>query len=137
MPRIAGVDIPENKKVNISLTYLYGIGRANVLPLLTQAQVDPHKRARDLTTEEMSRIQKALDAFKIEGDLRKDLRQNIARLKDIKSYRGYRHGRNLPVRGQRTRTNARTKRGKRVTIGALKKDMKAQVDATKKEKEAK
>jgi len=137
MPRIAGVDIPENKKVNISLTYLYGIGRINVLPLLAHAQVDPDKRAKDLTAEELSRIQKALDAFKIEGDLRKDLRQNIARLKDINSYRGHRHGRSLPVRGQRTRTNARTKRGKRVTIGALKKDMKAQVDASKKEKETK
>lgn len=137
MPRIAGIDIPENKKVNISLTYVYGIGRANVVPILTQAQVDPQKRVRDLSPDELSRIQKALDTLKVEGDLRKELRQNISRLRDIGSYRGLRHGKSLPVRGQRTRTNARTKRGKRVTIGALKKEVKAVVDAAKKDKEAK
>ncbi len=137
MPRISGVDIPENKKIGISLTYLYGIGRINVYPLLTSAKIDAHKRAKDLTAEELARLQKVIDTVKVEGDLRKEVRQSISRLREIGSYRGSRHSKNLPVRGQRTRTNARTKRGKRVTIGALKKDVKAQVDTAKKEKEVK
>jgi len=123
MPRISGVDIPEEKRVDIALTHLYGVGRKNVVKLLQKATVDPAKRARDLTEEEVSKIQKILDtAFKVEGDLRREIQENIKRLKQINSYRGRRHTLNLPVRGQRTRTNARTKRGKRVTIGALKKD---------------
>ncbi len=122
MPRIAGVDIPEQKKVDIALSYLYGIGRTNVGPILNQAQVNPNKRAKNLTADELARLQKVIDTIKVEGDLRKEIRQNIARLRDINSYRGLRHVKGLPVRGQRTRTNARTKRGKRVTIGALKKE---------------
>lgn len=137
MPRIAGIDIPDHKKVAISLTYIYGVGRTNVHPLLQLAKVDPHKRVKDLTADELSRLQKAVDTLKVEGDLRKEIRQNISRLRDISSYRGIRHGKSLPVRGQRTRTNARTKRGKRMTIGALKKEVKAQVDTAQKEKEAK
>lgn len=137
MPRIAGIDIPDHKKVAISLTYIYGIGRTNVYPLLLLAKVDPSKRVKDLTADELSRLQKAVDTLKVEGDLRKEIRQNISRLRDISSYRGIRHGKSLPVRGQRTRTNARTKRGKRMTIGALKKEVKAQVDTAKQEKEAK
>lgn len=132
MPRIAGVDIPENKKVNISLTYIYGLGRTNVGSVLSMAEVDPDKRVKDLTAEELSRLQKAVDGLKVEGDLRKEVRQNISRLKEINSFRGVRHNRGLPVRGQRTRTNARTKRGKRVTIGALKKEMLAKVEQAKK-----
>lgn len=132
MPRIAGVDIPDQKKVNVSLSYIYGLGRANVKPILSQAQVDPDKRVKDLSTEELARLQKVIDTVKVEGDLRKEIRQNIARLREIGSYRGSRHAKNLPVRGQRTRTNARTKRGKRVTIGALKKEAKAQQKEAKK-----
>ncbi|MDO8487907.1 MAG: 30S ribosomal protein S13 [bacterium] len=134
MPRIAGIDIPENKKVNISLTYVYGIGRTNVDSILSIAEVDPDKRVKELSADELARLQKAVDAVRVEGDLRKEIRQNISRLKDIGSYRGIRHNRGLPVHGQRTRTNARTKRGKRVTIGALKKETMAKVDAAKKEK---
>lgn len=137
MPRIAGTDIPENKKIGVSLTYLYGIGRVNVKLILSQAKVDADKRTKDLTVEEIARLQKIVDTVKVEGDLRKEVSQNISRLKDIGSYRGTRHGKGLPVRGQRTRTNARTRRGKRVTIGALKKEVMAKVEASKTEKEKK
>jgi len=139
MPRISGVDIPEEKRIDIALTYLYGIGRKNVVPILTQAAVDPGKRAKDLTEDEIARIQKIIDTnYKVEGDLRKEIQGNIKRLKQIGSYRGRRHSLNLPVRGQRTRSNARTKRGKRVTIGALKKEEIAKrqaAEATKKKEE--
>lgn len=123
MPRISGIDIPEQKRIDIALTYIYGIGRKNVYFILDQAKVDPSKKANTLTEEEISRIQKVIDTnYKVEGDLRKEVQENIKRLKQIGSYRGKRHSQNLPVRGQRTRSNARTKRGKRVTIGALKKE---------------
>ena len=123
MPRISGVDIPEQKRTDIALTYIYGLGRKNVVKVLQVAKVEAAKRAKDLTEEEISRIQKAIDSgFKVGGDLRKEVQENIKRLKQIGSYRGRRHFLSLPVRGQRTRTNARTKRGKRVTIGALKKE---------------
>jgi len=137
MPRIAGVDIPEKKRVDIGLTSIFGIGRTNVIEVLKLAEVKPDKRVVDLTTEEVSRLQKTLEKIKVEGDLRKSIAQNITRLKEIASYRGIRHSRGLPVRGQRTRTNARTKRGKRMTIGALKKEVLAKVEASKKEKEKK
>lgn len=137
MPRIAGVDIPEQKKVQFSLAYIYGVGRTNVFEILKKAQVDADKRVKDLTSDEVNKIQKAVDELKVEGDLRKEIRQNIARLRDIGAYRGVRHTRGLPSRGQRTRTNARTKRGKRVTIGALKKEALAQKEASAKEKEKK
>jgi len=123
MPRISGIEIPEQKRVDIALTALYGIGRKNVGRVLIAARVAPEKRAKDLNDEEIARIQKVVDSgFKVEGDLRQEVQGNIKRLKQIGSYRGKRHAANLPVRGQRTRTNARTKRGKRVTIGALKKE---------------
>lgn len=134
MPRIAGVDIPEKKRLEIALTYIYGIGRSNVVELLKKAGVDGNKRTSDLTAEEISRLHKTVDAMKVEGDLRKEVAQNISRLKDIGSYRGMRHSRGLPSRGQRTRTNARTRRGKKVTIGALKKEVLAKVEASKAEK---
>jgi small subunit ribosomal protein S13 len=135
MPRIAGVDIPEKKRVDIGLTYIYGIGRANVVEILKRANVAPTKRVHDLSAEEVSRLQKTVEKIKVEGDLRKTVAQNIARLREIGSYRGSRHVKGLPARGQRTRTNARTKRGKRVTIGALKKEVLAKVEVAKKEKE--
>lgn len=123
MPRISGIDIPEGKRTDIALTYIYGVGRRNVSEILAKAKVEAAKRAKDLNEEEVSRIQKTIDSgLKVEGDLRKEVQENIKRLKQIGSYRGKRHAAGLPVRGQRTRTNARTKRGKRVTIGALKKE---------------
>lgn len=122
MPRLSGVDIPNEKRIDMALTYLYGIGRTNVYPLLEQAKIEAHRRANTLTSEEVSRLQKIIDNMKVEGDLRKDVSQNISRLKEIGSFRGSRHTKGLPARGQRTRSNARTKRGKRVTIGALKKE---------------
>lgn len=121
--RIAGVNIPEEKKLEIALSYIYGVGRTNVFEILKKANVDGAKRVKTLSEEEQKRIQQALEGYKIEGDLRTEVNGNIRRLKDIGSYRGMRHSRNLPARGQRTRSNARTKRGKRVTIGAIKKEV--------------
>lgn len=121
--RIAGVNIPEEKKLEIALGYIYGVGRTNVFEILKKANVDGAKRVKTLSEEEQKRIQQALEGYKIEGDLRTEVNGNIRRLKDIGSYRGMRHSRNLPARGQRTRSNARTKRGKRVTIGAIKKEV--------------
>jgi small subunit ribosomal protein S13 len=137
MPRIAGVDIPEKKRVDIALTYIYGIGRTNTYRVLEKAGIEPGKRVHALTVDEVSRLQKVIEAMKVEGDLRKQVALNITRLKEIGSYRGTRHAKGLPSRGQRTRTNARTKRGKRVTIGALKKEILAKVEVAQKEKEKK
>jgi len=137
MPRIAGVDIPENKRVDIALTYIYGVGRTNVKEVLSRANMSPKKRVSELTAEEVGKLQKVVDEFKVEGDLRKEIAQNITRLREAGSYRGVRHAKGLPVRGQRTRTNARTRRGKRVTIGALKKEVLAKVEAAKTEKDKK
>lgn len=122
MVRIAGIDIPNEKRIDIALSYIYGIGRGNAKPILKAAMVDASKRAKTLTEEEVNRLQKIIDTMKVEGELRQEVVANIKRLKEIGSYRGLRHSRNLPVRGQRTRSNARTKRGKRVTIGAIKKE---------------
>ncbi len=135
--RIAGVNIPDEKRVDIALTYLYGIGRSNVKNILKAANIDASRRVKDLTEEEQKRITKALDAIKIEGDLRAEVLENIKRLKEAGTYRGLRHIRNLPVRGQRTRSNARTKRGKRVTIGAIKKEIAAKMEAAAKAKAGK
>jgi small subunit ribosomal protein S13 len=117
MARIAGVDIPRDKRVDIALRYIYGIGPSNSLKILQQAQVNPATRVRDLTDDEVNRIREIIDRdYVVEGDLRREVRQNIQRLIEINCYRGIRHRRNLPVRGQRTRTNARTKRGARKTV---------------------
>jgi small subunit ribosomal protein S13 len=117
MPRIIGVDIPKEKRIEIALTYLYGIGRAQSNIVLKEAGIDPNKRAKDLSDEEVQRITQILQksALRIEGDLRRDISQNIKRLMDIGSWRGLRHKKGLPVRGQRTRTNARTRKGKKRT----------------------
>jgi len=131
MARIAGIDLPNHKRLDIALTYLYGIGRNNVVKLLEIVQLPAEKRISELTEEEINKIQKAIDKnFKVEGDLRVEINANIKRLKEIGSYRGLRHARNLPVRGQRTRVNARTKRGKRKTVGALKKEVRASLGKT-------
>jgi small subunit ribosomal protein S13 len=115
MPRIIGVDIPKEKKIEIALTYLYGIGRVQSNLVLKEAGIDPHKRAKDLSDEEVQRITQTLQksSLRIEGDLRRDISQNIKRLMDIGSWRGMRHKKGLPARGQRTRTNARTRKGKK------------------------
>jgi len=126
MVRIAGVDLPAAKRVDIALTYLYGIGRSNVVPILTKANIEAARRLSTLTDEEASRIARVIEKeYVVEGDLRRAVGDNIKRLRDIGTYRGMRHARKLPARGQRTRSNARTKRGKRVTIGAMKKDDRA------------
>src|SRR5689334_8635423 len=134
--RIAGVSIPDEKRVDIALTYIYGIGRSNVLPVLKKAEIDAATRAKNLTEEEVKRLTQVLDKYKIEGDLRADIATNVRRLKEIGSYRGTRHTRGLPSRGQRTRSNARTKRGKRVTIGAIKKEVMAKIETAQKAKES-
>ena len=133
MPRISGIDIPLNKRTDIALTYIYGIGGNNARGILKAAGANGEKRAKDLTTDEVVRLQKVIDTFKVEGDLRAEVYTDIKRLKEIGSYRGLRHIRNLPVRGQRTRSNARTKRGKRVTIGAIRKEMAEKMGLIKKE----
>ncbi len=114
MARIVGIDIPDNKRAEISLTYIYGIGRSLSNAILKEAEIDPNVRVKDLTGEELSRIRRIIETkYKVEGELRKELSLNVKRLIDIGSYRGYRHRHNLPVRGQRTHTNARTKKGPR------------------------
>jgi small subunit ribosomal protein S13 len=114
MARIAGVDLPPNKRVEIGLTYIFGIGRTSSVKILKTTQIDLNTRIKDLSEDEVSRIRKTIqDEFKVEGDLRKDTSQDIKRLMEIGCYRGIRHRRNLPVRGQRTHTNARTRKGPR------------------------
>jgi len=125
--RISGINIPDEKRVDISLSYLYGIGRKNVVDILKKADVDASKRVKSLSEDEQKRIQKVLESHKIEGDLRAEVTGNIKRLKEIGSYRGTRHSKSLPSRGQRTKSNARTKRGKRLTIGAIKKEVAAKM----------
>ena len=122
MPRIAGVDLPRDKRIEIALTYIYGIGRSTAKEVLARAGVDPDKRTREITEEEASKIREIIERdYVIEGDLRQEIQSNIQRLVEIGSYRGLRHRRGLPVRGQRTRTNARTRKGKRKTVKGRKK----------------
>ncbi|OIO15610.1 30S ribosomal protein S13 [Candidatus Gottesmanbacteria bacterium CG11_big_fil_rev_8_21_14_0_20_37_11] len=136
MARIAGIDLPDLKRIDIALTSIYGIGRSNVVSLLKTAAVEGAKRVKDLSEEDVNRIQKTIDKeFKVEGDLKSEISDNIKRLKEIGSYRGLRHIKNLPSRGQRTRSNARTKRGKRQTVGALRKETRAKLTQTQPTKE--
>lgn len=134
MPRLAGIDLPEEKRIEIALTYIYGLGRKNVVKLLEQVKVDGGKKTKNLTTEEIVRLQKIIETVPTEGVLRKILSDNIKSLKQISCYRGLRHQSRLPVRGQRTRSNARTKRGKRITIGAMRKEMLQKTETADKEK---
>jgi small subunit ribosomal protein S13 len=121
MPRIAGVDIPADKPIWVSLTYLYGVGPTNSRIILKEVGVDLQRRAKDLTEEELAKIIGVLDrGYLVEGALRRNIQQNIARLREIGSYRGGRHRRALPVRGQRTRSNARTRKGPRKTVAGKK-----------------
>jgi small subunit ribosomal protein S13 len=122
MARIAGVDIPREKRVEVSLTYIYGVGLSTASRILKRADINPDTRVKDLTEQEISRIREVLEGnYVVEGDLRRELSMNIKRLMDIGTYRGLRHRRGLPVRGQRTRTNSRTRKGPRRTVGARKK----------------
>ena len=124
MARIAGVDLPQQKRVEIGLTYIFGIGRSRSNAILARAKVDSSRRVKDLTEEEVHRIRQVItDEGKVEGDLRKNTSMDIKRLIEIGSYRGHRHRRGLPCRGQRTHTNARTKKGPRVAIAGKKKTL--------------
>ncbi len=122
MARIAGVDLPEKKRVDIGLTYLFGIGRSNVIKIIKDTGVDAAKKISELSEEEINKLAKAVDKYKVEGDLRQEVEQNIKRLEEIGSFRGMRHRKGLPSRGQRTKSNARTKKGKRKTVGAIRKE---------------
>lgn len=122
MARIAGVDLPRDKRVEVSLTYIYGIGRTTAKKLLQETNINPDTRVRDLTEDEVSRLRDAIDGnIKVEGDLRREVSLNIKRLIEIGSYRGIRHRRGLPVRGQGTKNNARTRKGPRRTVANKKK----------------
>jgi len=122
MARIAGVDIPREKRVEVALTYIYGVGLSSSQKILKQTSINPDTRVRDLTEDQVNRLREVIDrTFKVEGDLRREVALNIKRLIEIGSYRGSRHRRNLPVRGQRTKTNARQRRGPKKTVGARKK----------------
>jgi small subunit ribosomal protein S13 len=124
MARLAGIDLPNEKRADIGFTLIKGIGRSNVVQLLEKAKVEGSKRIKDLSEEELNRIQKALEGIVVEGDLERDIAQNIKRLEDIGSYRGMRHRKGLPARGQNTRRNSRTKKGKRKTVGTVRKETK-------------
>lgn len=122
MARISGVDLPRDKRIDAALPYIYGIGWSNGKKILEAASVDPSVRVRDLTEDEVSRIRDVIDhEYRVEGDLRREVQLNIKRLIDIGSYRGLRHRRGLPVRGQRTKTNARTRKGPKRTVGVRRK----------------
>ncbi|MBC7319336.1 30S ribosomal protein S13 [bacterium] len=119
MARIAGVDLPRNKRIEVALTYIYGIGFPTSKKILQTAGINPDKKANDLTEEEIAKLREIIENnYKVEGDLRREVSQNIRRLIDLGTYRGLRHRYGLPVRGQRTRTNARTRKGPRKTVGA-------------------
>ena len=121
MARIAGVDLPREKRVEVGLTYIYGIGLSSSQKILKEAGINPDTRVKDLTDDDVSAIRKAMETFKVEGDLRREVALNIKRLTEIGCYRGLRHRRGLPVRGQRTKTNARTRKGPRKVVSKSKK----------------
>ena len=127
MARIAGIELPKEKRIEAALQYIYGIGPTLAKQALEKCQLDPNIRAKNLTEEQVNKLQKAIEVYKVEGDLRREIQGNIKRLQEIGSYRGQRHSKNLPARGQRTRTNARTKRGKRITIGTIRKEVVAKM----------
>lgn len=124
MARIAGVNLPKDKRIEIGITYVHGIGRSTAKKICERVNVDMNKKVKDLSDAEIGRFLDAVKGYLVEGDLRRKVALDIKRLQEVGSYRGYRHKRNLPVRGQRTKTNARTKRGKRVTIAGKKKETK-------------
>lgn len=132
MARLMGITLPDDKRIDYALTLLYGIGWKNVKTVLTQTKIDAHKRVKEVSEEEIKRINEVIEKnFKVEGRLREDINENLKRLREIGSFRGFRHLRGLPVRGQRTKSNARTKRGKRKTVGALRKEAWAKLESGK------
>lgn len=137
MARIAGVDLQDNWKVDFALTKIRGLGWTLSKKVMTSVGIDSKKRVSELSTDEVAKISNELEKYPIEGDLARQIRANIQRLQVVGSYRGVRHSRNLPVRGQRTRTNARTKRGKRKTVGAFKKEALSKMATTAKEESKK
>jgi len=132
MPRISGVNIPDEKPIKISLTYIFGIGEKTALKILKKLSIKPELRTKDLTSDQILRLQNEVKELVVEGELKRTIRNNIEILKRIKSYRGLRHAMGLPSRGQRTRTNARTKKGKKKTVGAMTKDTRLKMDASNK-----
>lgn len=132
--RISGVEIPDNERAEIGLTRFFGIGRTNVVELLKVAKISPDTRIKDLSRDDVSTLMKAMESFKVEGDLKKEIRENIDRLKAIKSYRGIRHIVGLPCRGQRTKSNSRTRKGRRKTVGSLTKEAWAKIEASQQQK---
>ena len=131
MARIAGIDLPNDKRLEAALPYIYGVGLTPGKKILKDCTLDPDKRVKNLTEDEVSRLQKEVEKYKVEGDLRREVQSNIKRLQEIGAYRGIRHTRNLPVRGQRTKVNARTKRGKKMTIGTVRKEVVQKMGAAK------
>lgn len=123
MARITGVDLPNEKRLEAALPYIFGIGFSLAKKIIANCNLDPNKRIKNLTEEEVNKLQKEIEKYRVEGDLRREIQSNIKRLQEIGAYRGARHTKNLPVRGQRTRVNARTKRGKRVTIGTVRREV--------------
>ena len=123
MARIAGVDLPNEKRIEAALPYIFGVGPTLAKKIVADCNLDPNIRTKNLSEEEINKIARAVEKYKVEGDLRREIQGNIKRLQEIGSYRGIRHSKNLPVRGQRTRVNARTKRGKRITIGTVRKEI--------------
>jgi small subunit ribosomal protein S13 len=130
--RISGIEIPDNERAEIGLTRFFGIGKTNVKQLAKMAKINLDTRIKDLSRDEISSLMKALESFKTEGDLKKEIRENIDRLKAIKCYRGIRHIVSLPLRGQRTKSNARTRKGKKKTVGSLTKEAWAKMEANQK-----
>jgi len=130
--RISGIEIPDNERAEIGLTKFFGIGKTNVKQLTKMAKINLDTRIKDLSRDEISSLMKALESFKTEGDLKKEIRENIDRLKAIKCYRGIRHIVSLPLRGQRTKSNARTRKGKKKTVGSLTKEAWAKMEANQK-----
>jgi small subunit ribosomal protein S13 len=128
MPRISGINIPEQKPVKISLTYIFGIGKNTALNILKKLSIRPEIRAKDLTSDQILKLQNEVKELLVEGELKRTIRNNIEILKRIKSYRGLRHSMGLPSRGQRTKTNARTKKGKKKTVGAMTKDTRSKME---------
>lgn len=134
MARIAGVDLPKNKRIEIALGYIYGIGRSLSNKILKATQTNPDTKVSNLTESDIKKLREAVQEHKVEGDLRREVSMNIKRLIDTGTYRGLRHKRNLPVRGQRTRTNARTRKGPRRTVGVVRKEIKKILEKSDKEK---
>lgn len=128
MARIAGIDLPNEKRIDIALTYVYGIGKHVSHKIISKLRIDPAIRVKSLTADQINLLQKEIETMPVEGELKKIVRENIQTMKRIQSYRGLRHSMNLPVRGQRTRTNARTLKGKRKTVGAMTKEAREKMD---------